>query len=143
GLAALLRCLAPARGRASVGRAGEDPPPFVDPRSRVAGIGAVLREIALDRERRAEPQGLAGPALARQRVRRAAFALPRRHRAVLALHVEVDPDVRVAPFDLGYRAFERDRLGGVELRGKRMMSERRRYRPEREACKDRKRPDAP
>ena len=35
--------------------------------------------------------------------------------AVVVLHVEVDPDVRVAPFDLGDRAGQRHRLVGVEL----------------------------
>src|SRR5262249_55286245 len=43
------------------------------------------------------------------------------HSPLVVLHLEVDPDVRVRPFDLGHRALQRDHLVGVEFGRKGVM----------------------
>ena len=49
-------------------------------------------------------------------------------RAVVVLHIQIHPDVRVAPFDPGDRAGQRHRLVGVEL-GREGMVRRQRTEP--------------
>src|SRR5689334_15633229 len=56
--------------------------------ARVAGLRSVLRERAVDRDLVAELQRVRAPAVARQRVRRTALALPRLDDAVVVLDVE-------------------------------------------------------
>src|SRR5438874_6600136 len=85
--------------------------------ARVAGLRSVFGERAVDRDRVAHLQRVRAPAVARQRVRRTALALPGLHGAVVVLHIEIDPDVRVRPFELRDRALERDGLVRVEFGG--------------------------
>src|SRR5689334_2772647 len=86
---------------------------------------AVLRLPAFDGHFAADRERLPGPPLARQRVRRAALALPRRNLAVRLFHVDVDPDVGALPLDFRDDAFERQRFRAVEFGGEGMMPERR------------------
>src|SRR4051812_13207382 len=95
-------------------------------RAHVAGLRSVFRHEAVDGDRLIDLERITRPAVARERVRRAPFALPRLYRALRVLHVEVDPDVRVAPLDLRHRAGQHDRLVRVELRGEGMMRRERR-----------------
>src|SRR3990167_6614672 len=76
---------------------------------------------ALHRDRFADLQRVAAPALAPELVRRAAFDGVVDEGAVGLLDVDVEVDVRVLELHLRDRAGERDRLAGVELRGKRMV----------------------
>ena len=66
------------------------------------------------------------PAIPRQRVGRAALALPGLHAALVVLHIEVHPDVRIGPFDLRHGARQRHGLVRVEFGGEGVV---RGYRP--------------
>src|SRR5262245_37006487 len=90
-------------------------------RPRVAGMRSILRERAVDLDRIADLQRIRSPAVARQRVRRSALALPRLHGAAIVFHVEVHPNVWIGPLDFRHGADERDGLAGVEFRRERMM----------------------
>src|SRR6267154_202766 len=65
-----------------------------------AGVGSIFRARTFDGDDIACLERILVPALADQRIRRAAFTLPRRKGSVWLFRVEVDPDVRVCPFEL-------------------------------------------
>src|SRR5262245_16823202 len=90
--------------------------------ARVTGLRSVLREEALDDDIVAGFERVVAPAVASERVGRAAFALPVLRRALLVLHVEIDPDVRILPFELRDAALQLDLLGRVEFGGEGMVS---------------------
>src|SRR5262249_14377904 len=125
-LTALWRIMAasPLRRRrvvAAPGAGGQRPSVRELYRAPVAGLRSVLRQRAVDRDRVADLQRIGAPAVARERIWRSALALPRLHGAFVVLHVQIDPDVRVLPFEFRHRALQRDRLVRVELGGKRVM----------------------
>lgn len=68
-------------------------------------------------DRFADLERLARPALAREAIRVVALALPRDDLPIRLGHVQIDPDVRVLPLDLGHRAFQGHRLVRIELSG--------------------------
>jgi hypothetical protein len=78
--------------------------------------------IAVDRDLGARSERLLREPAPEEYVGCAPLDRPRLHFAVGLLHVDVNPDVRVHPFDLRDRGLEADRLVGVEFRGKGMMS---------------------
>ena len=100
------------RRRARPGRAQEQA--LAVRQHEVASVGAVravLRAETLDADLGPGLERVLGESAADQRIGRAAFDHPLRHRAVGVLDVEMDPRVRVDPFHLGDDALERHRLG--------------------------------
>src|SRR5262245_10566884 len=82
----------------AAGRAGEHAPAVGQfHQARVARLGSILRQHTVDGDLIAGLQRLLAPAVPRQRVRRAALTLPRLDLALVGLHLEVHPDVRVHP----------------------------------------------
>src|SRR5882672_6780379 len=76
----------------------------------IAGLGAVLSDKSLDGHLVSRFQCVLGPAVAGQSVGRAAFTLPLHNVSTLLLHVEINPDMRVGPFEFGYGARKLNRL---------------------------------
>src|SRR6185312_6338748 len=83
--------------------------------TRVAGLRAILGEPAIERNQIASLERIFAPAGPGECVGRAAFALPLDHVARGVLHIEVHPDVRVGPLDLGDCALELNGLLAIEL----------------------------
>src|SRR5690606_19445337 len=84
---------------------------------------AVPREEAVDGDRGADLERVAPPAAALKLMRRAELRAPVRDLPAVGIaNVEVDPDMRIRPFDFSDDAVELDRLVGIELRGERVMS---------------------
>src|SRR5688500_7071702 len=98
----------------------------------ITGLRAILGPPPLDGELSSQLQVLTTPALPCQGVWRPSFALPFRHRAAGVAHIEVDPDVWIAPVDLGDDPLEHHRLVAVELRGKGVMTRHRERQQERD-----------
>src|SRR5690606_28621520 len=79
---------------------------------------AVPREEAVDGDRGADLERVAPPAAALKLMRRAELRAPVRDLPAVGIaNVEVDPDMRIRPFDFSDDAVELDRLVGIELRG--------------------------
>src|SRR4030095_1852004 len=113
--------------RSSSRRPQEQPLAIAQDHVRAVGsVGAVLRAVSLDSDLRARLPRFLGEATSHHRVRRAAFDHPPRDGAVWVLDVEMNPRVRIDPIHLDDGAFERHRLGGVELGGGPMMRSQRR-----------------
>src|SRR5579862_3091263 len=71
-----------------------------------AGIGTVLGKSPLNVNQIALFQGVPGPALPAQGVRRPAFALPMDRLTAGVLDIDVEPDVRIHPIDFRDRALQ-------------------------------------
>ena len=84
-------------------------------------VGVPLRLKAFDRHQRARFDIARAPSAPVEGVRTAKFQRPVQYLAILALHVDVNPCVRIRPKHRRDRAGERDRLGVVELGRERMM----------------------
>ena len=92
---------------------------------RVGGQAAVARSVTADRDLDARGE-IVLPESAPQQLRRAAgLERPVLDRAVRALHVDMDPAVRVDPLHLGEHTLQSDRLLDVEFRRERVMRPRR------------------
>src|SRR5204863_2405621 len=65
----------------------------------VAGLRAVLRHEALNRDRVAVFQRILAPAVPRQGIGSAPFALPRLHSSLGVLHIQVHPDMWIHPLE--------------------------------------------
>ena len=87
----------------------------------ISAIRPVLGLEALHHDFGAGRQVILGESAAQECVRRASFHSPCDNLPVLALHVEVDPGVRIRPFNLSDGTVERDRLLGIELGGECMV----------------------
>src|SRR5438034_8008743 len=92
----------------------------------VARLRAVLRQHAIDGDLVARLQGVAAPAVPRQRIRRTALALPVLQAPLSVLHIQINPDVGIRPLELRHGARQRHGLARIELgregvmRGKRL-----------------------
>ena len=123
---------------ADAGRAHEELLPVGERHvAAVRAIGAVLRTVAVHDDFGPHGKRLPGQAAPQQRIGRAAFDHPPLHRAVGLLDVDVDPGVRVDPFDPDHGALQLHRLVEVEFRRERMVRQRRRRR-ERDGRGDRR-----
>src|SRR5215471_20757685 len=74
----------------------------------VAPLGAVLSDIRRYSYFIADTECMAVPPSASQRIRAHEFKIPIRHRAVLILHINVETDVWIHPFELGDHTLYRD-----------------------------------
>src|SRR5258708_36202642 len=69
--------------------------------ARVAGLGAVFGDKSVDSHLVPRFQRVLSPAVAGQSVGRASFTLPLHEVSALILHIHINPDVRVCPFEFG------------------------------------------
>src|SRR5216683_2724208 len=93
--------------------------------SRVGHLRTVLGQRTVHGDAIADLEGRPLPAIPDQNVRAGELQVPIRHLALLILDVDVEPRVRIQPFDTCHHAFQLDRLVGVVLRRERMMRENR------------------
>jgi hypothetical protein len=92
---------------------------------RVHALGSVLRQPAVDGDLFADLERFAAPARALQAMRRTHLGAPVGDLSgLIVLDVDIEPHVRIRPFELGDDSRQRDFLVSVELRRKGMMRRR-------------------
>jgi hypothetical protein len=84
-------------------------------------VGAVLGLVAVDDDFGAGLERLFRDTAPEQHVRRARFNRPRLDLAVRLFHVDVNPDVRVHPFDARHGSLQRHFFSRVEFGRKRVV----------------------
>src|SRR5882724_1434789 len=88
----------------------------------VSAVGAILRLISVDHDRVAHFQRVLGDAATKQDVRASGFDGPVLNFAIGALHVHMDPAMRIDQLDFRDRGFLKlNRLGPIEFGRERMM----------------------